>query len=74
LKNMKLYAQKGLKSILAQVNKPTCERNWIILQMKYIMYVFSHGCVMLKYESLYELFKSLGVLNNPSMHWFDTII
>jgi hypothetical protein len=28
---------------------------------------------MLEYESLYELFKSLGVLNNPNMHFFDTV-
>jgi hypothetical protein len=28
---------------------------------------------MLEYESLYELFKSLGVLNNPSMHLFNTV-
>jgi hypothetical protein len=27
---------------------------------------------MLKYESLCELFKSLNVPNNPSMHWFDS--
>jgi hypothetical protein len=24
---------------------------------------------MLEYESLYEFFKSLGVLNNSNMHW-----
>ncbi len=24
---------------------------------------------MLKYESLYEFFKRLGVLNNSNMHW-----
>jgi hypothetical protein len=29
---------------------------------------------MLEYESLYELFKSLGIPNNPSMHWFDDVI
>jgi hypothetical protein len=27
LKNMKLYAQRGPKSILAQVNRPTSEGN-----------------------------------------------
>jgi len=27
LKNMKLYAHRGPKSILAQVNRPTCEGN-----------------------------------------------
>jgi hypothetical protein len=29
----------------------------------------AHGCPMLEYETLYELFVSLGVRNNPTMHW-----
>ncbi len=40
--------------------------------MKSIFHVLLHGCPMLKYESLCELFKSLNVPNNPSMHWFDS--
>jgi len=28
---------------------------------------------MLEYESLYALSISLGVPNNPSMHWFDIV-
>jgi hypothetical protein len=39
--------------------------------MKPIFHVLFHGCQMLKYEYLCELFKSLNVPNNPSMHWFD---
>jgi hypothetical protein len=31
----------------------------------------SHGCPMLEFESIYELFRSLNVPNNLSMHWFD---
>jgi len=37
LEEHEIYAQRGPKSILAQVNRPTCEGNWILLQMKYIM-------------------------------------
>ncbi len=39
LKNMKLYAQKGSKSILTQVNKPTKEGSKRIIQMKCIFHV-----------------------------------
>jgi hypothetical protein len=41
--------------------------------MKFILHVFFHGHPMLKCESLYELFKSLAVLNNLSMHWYDIV-
>jgi len=53
-------------SILAQLNRPTCEGNKKIVQMKSILHVLFHGCPMLKYENLYELFRSLGVSNNLS--------
>jgi len=35
----------------------------------YFLHVLFHGHPMLEYESLYEVFKSLGVLNNPNVHW-----
>jgi len=58
LKNMKLYAQRGSKSILAEKMVP----------MKTSFHVFAHGCPMFNYESLYELFANLGIPNNPTMH------
>jgi hypothetical protein len=54
--------------VLAQVNKPIREGNRKIIQIKCIFHVLSHGRPMLKFESFYELFKSLNVPNNPSMH------
>jgi len=71
LKNMRLYTQRDSKSILAQINRLAKERNKKISQMKSIFHILLHGCLMLKYESLYELFKSINVPNNPSMHWSD---
>jgi hypothetical protein len=68
LKNMKLYAQRGSKSILAKMNNLMGEGNQIIVPMKTLFHVFAHGCPMFNYESLYELFASLGVPNNPNMH------
>jgi hypothetical protein len=58
LKNLKLYAQRGPKSILAEKMVP----------MKTLFHVFAHGCLMFNYEFLYELFANLEVPNNPTMH------
>jgi hypothetical protein len=41
--------------------------------MKFILHVLSHGRPMLECESLYELFRSLAIPNNPSMHWYDIV-
>jgi hypothetical protein len=68
LQNMKLYVQRGPKSILTQVNKLVGEGNRKMVQMKALFHVFTHGHPMLEYKTLYELFASLGVLNNPTMH------
>ncbi len=72
MKNYKLYMQKGSKSILAQMNRLVGEGNWKIVQMKFLFHILFHNHPMLEYESLYELFRSLNVLNNPSMHWSNT--
>lgn len=71
LKNMRLYAQRGPKSVFTQVNKPMGEGNQKMVQMKDLFHVFTHGHPMLEYEAMYELFARLGVPNNPTMHWFD---
>jgi hypothetical protein len=55
LKNMKLYAQKGSKFVLAQVNKPIKEGNRKVVQMKCIFHVLFHGHPMLDFESFNEL-------------------
>ncbi len=68
LKKMILYAQRGPKSILTQVNKPMGEGNRKMVQMKALFHVLTHGHPMLEYKTLYELFVSLGVPNNPIMH------
>jgi hypothetical protein len=73
LNNMKLYAHRGSKFVLVQVNIPIGEGNRKVIQMKCIFHVLFHGHPMLEYESFYELFKSLNVPNNPSMHWFDNV-
>jgi hypothetical protein len=73
LKNMRLYAQRGPKSILTQVNKLVGEGNWKMVQMKTLFHFFTHGHPMLEYETLYELLASLGVPNNPTMHWLDFV-
>jgi hypothetical protein len=36
--------------------------------MKCIFHVLFHGCPMLEFKSICELFKSLNVPNNLSMH------
>jgi hypothetical protein len=33
----------------------------------------AHGCPMLEYKTLCELFASLGVPNNPTMHWSNFV-
>lgn len=68
VKNMRLYAQRGHKSILTQINKPMEEGNRKMVQMKALFHVLTHGHPMLEYKTLYELFVSLGVPNNPTMH------
>ncbi len=68
LKNMKLYALRSSKSILAEVNNPMGERNQKMVPMKTLFHVFAHGCPMFNYESFYELFASLRIPNNPTMH------
>ncbi len=69
LKNLRLYAHRGSKSILVQINRLVGEGNWKIVQMKSIFHVLFHGRSMLEYESLYDLFKSLNVPNNSSIYW-----
>ncbi len=73
LKNMKLYAHKGSKFVLAQVNRHIGEGNKKFIQMKCIIHVLFHGRPMLEFESFYKLFKSLNVLNNLSIHWFNNV-
>jgi hypothetical protein len=55
--------------MLQQVNKPLREGNQKIIQFKSLFHILSHGCPMLEYETMYDLFASLKVLNNPCMHW-----
>ncbi len=73
LKTMKLYAKKGSKFVLVQVNRPIGEGNRKDIQMKCIFHVLSHGCPMLDFKAFYELFKSLNIPNNPSMHWYVNV-
>ncbi len=47
---------------------PIGETNWKMVQMKPLFHILAHGCPMLEYESLYELFVNLQVPNNPTMH------
>lgn len=68
LKNLRLYAHRGSKLILVQVTRLVREGNWKIVQMQSIFHVLFHGRSMLEYESLYDLFKSLNVPNNSSIH------
>jgi hypothetical protein len=57
---------------MVQVTKHVSEASRKIIQMKTLFHIFAHGWPMLEYESLYALFVSLGIPNNPSMHWSDT--
>jgi hypothetical protein len=41
--------------------------------MKTLFHILVHGHPMFDYESLYELFASLRVLNNPTMHLSNSI-
>ncbi len=68
-----MYAQRGFKFILAQVNKFASEGNRKIVQKKFILHVLSHGHPMLECESLYELFRSLAVPKKLSMPWYDIV-
>jgi hypothetical protein len=68
LKNIKLYAQKGSKLILAEVNNPMSEGNRKMVPTKTLFHAFAHGSPMFNYEPLYELFASLEIPNNPTMH------
>jgi hypothetical protein len=49
------------------------EANHKVVHLKTLFHIFAHGCPMLEYESLYELFVSLQVFNNPTMHWYDGV-
>jgi hypothetical protein len=51
------------------VNRLVGERNQKIVEIKSLFHILFHNHPMLEYEYLYELFKSLNVPNNPSMHW-----
>jgi hypothetical protein len=73
LKNMKLYAWRGAKSILAKSNKLMGEGNWKVVKIKTLFHVLSHGHPMLEYESLYEMFVSLGISKSPTMYWFNNV-
>jgi hypothetical protein len=44
------------------------DSNWKMVQVNTLFHVLTHGCAMLEYETMYELFASLGVPNNPTMH------
>lgn len=44
LKIMTLYAQRGSKLVLTQVNKPMGKGNWKMVQMKTLFHVLTHGC------------------------------
>ncbi len=70
--NMWLWAQWGPNSILQQVNKPSREGNWKIVQFKSLFHILSHDHPVLEYETIYDLFVSLKVPNNLSMHWFNS--
>jgi hypothetical protein len=70
LKNMKLYAQRGSKSILAEVNNLMGEGNPKMVPMKTLFHV---SCLMFNYESLYELFASFRVPNNPTMFNYESL-
>ncbi len=59
LVNMWLWAQWGPNSILQQVNKPSRKRNQKIIQFKSMFHILSHGCLMLEYETMHDLFASL---------------
>jgi hypothetical protein len=50
LKNMKLYAHRGSKFILVQVNRPMGEGIIKVIQMKCIFHVLFHGRPMLEFE------------------------
>jgi hypothetical protein len=50
-KNMKLYAQKGVKSILVQITQDVRQENQNIIQLKTFFHVLAHGRPMLEYES-----------------------
>ncbi len=52
LKNMKLYVLRGTKLVLTQVNKPMGESNHKMAQFKTLFHVFTHGHLMLEYETL----------------------
>lgn len=68
---MRLYAEKGPKSILDQIIKLMVEGNKKIVQMKTLFHVLAHCCPMLEYETSYDhmsCFFALRVSNNLTMH------
>jgi hypothetical protein len=48
---MKLYDQKGAKSILLQITQDVGQGNQNIIQLKTFFHVLAHGWPMLEYES-----------------------
>jgi hypothetical protein len=68
LKNMKLYVQRGLHSIFTRITTPISEESRKNVQMKTLLHVLSNGRPMLKYETMHDLFVTLGVPNTPLMH------
>ncbi len=49
------------------------ETNQKMVYMKTLFYVLAHGHQMLEYKSLYELFVTLQVSNNLTMHWSNGV-
>jgi hypothetical protein len=42
-----------------------------MVHFKSLFHIFMHGCPMLGYETIYELFVNLKVFNNLTIHWLD---
>jgi hypothetical protein len=51
------------------LGKGESENNSLKIPISY----FFHGRPKLEYETMYDLFASLKVLNNSSMHWSDFV-
>lgn len=71
-KNIRLWAQRDSDFVLQQlVNKPLEERNWKMVNFESLFRIFMHGCPMLGYETIYELFVNSKVFNNLTIQWLD---
>jgi len=42
-----------------------------MVHFKSLFQIFMHGCHVLGYETIYELFVNLKVFNNLTIHWLD---